>query len=192
MANSPYPCALKFEYTSEFAPHTALIPTRLITNPSAAPIDWTMTNWDGDAISVKDMIDDFLTEWVKRFPSSVEFNTVTPFVWATPTSDPIPGQSYAVNEPGTATAGGTNKATQETLSFRDTEGAIVKIVSLDFDAGGGFNRVTNTGSIGIGELVELFTSEEWGWSSRNGQRPATFIARTATLNEKLRRSYRMA
>lgn len=192
MANSIYPAALKFEYTSAYAPHNALIPCRAISNPSAAPIDWASTNWQDEAISVKDMIDAFLVEWCKRFPPEVEFNTVTPLTWATPTSDPFIGQSYSVLENGTATAGGWDKATQETLSFRDTEGATVKIVGLDVDAGGGFNRVTNTGSIGIGELVALFTSEDWGWSSRNGMRPATFIARTCTLNEKLRRSYRMA
>lgn len=189
--NSQYPAYVKIDYVSAYAPHSAEICINTVLNPTDPIEDITALAWDDSSANIVDMVEVLILEWAKHFPAEVNFDTGTLYTLASVDASPVPRGSWVIDLPGTATAGGWDKATEETLSFRDTEGQIFKLVGLDVDAGGGFNRVTNPASIGSAALVAAVTAEGNAWASRNTKRPSVFISRTATLNEKLRRSYRM-
>jgi len=188
---SLYPAFIKVEYHSEYAPHVQILPVNQIVSTSGAVNTWTLQDAMGDPANLVTHLTTLLTEFAKRFPSTVHFDAWTLFSVPTLTSDPQYVGGATLDIDGSATAGGWDKATQETLSFRDSEGDIFKLVGMDVDAGGGFDRVTDATSIGIGALVTELTADTSPWRSRKDSQITSFIARTATLNEKLRRSYRM-
>lgn len=76
--------------------------------------------------------------------------------------------------------------------LRDTNGKLMKLVLLDFASGNDFDRYVNAATIGVNTIVGQLSSSENAWSSRQNAQPSTFLARTAKLNDKLRKEYRMA
>jgi hypothetical protein len=71
-------------------------------------------------------------------------------------------------------------------------GGIAKIVMLDFRSNGDFATVRSLP--GSGDLFDLdaqFTDETHAWAAADNTRPKTFLGAFRTLNEKLRKAYRM-
>lgn len=192
MANSLYPASVVVDYHSPYGFHKMTLPIKAINNPEDATGNYTVTNWDGDTILLQDMIEALVTELLPRFASTVEFDSFTPFHYPTIDDPPIPLLTIALAMVGTAGTPGWYKATMETQIMRDTEAQICKLVLLDFASGNNFEKYTNPATAGVEDIFLVLTSIEWGFSSRNGKRPASFVARTATLNQKLREEYRMA
>lgn len=186
------PAYLKIAYHSDYAPHEATIPVNAPVSVSGATSTWTMATHDSGSANLEAGIADFLEEWAKRFPATVHFDGWSLYTKSSPSAIPLFIGSNVLDVDGTATAGGWDKATQETLTWRDEEGDVFKLVGLDVDAGGGFDRVTIASTIGLTGLSNVVQDPDGFWRSRKDNRPNSFISRTCTLNEKLRRSYRMA
>jgi hypothetical protein len=124
-----------------------------------------------------------------RFPATTTYVRAT--LWYQPTDDDLPAflDSYTLEEVGTVSPAGYDLATQETLTARDSEGYLAKLVFLDMASGNNFDKQETITAAGIDDLWAEWSAETNGWSSQNGKRPTTFIKATRTLNEALRRQY---
>lgn len=191
--NNPlYPAYTQIEYHSAYGFHNMLIPNTAPDDVTGAPLDLTLQAWDTSSRNWSDMVLDLITEIVPRFPAEAEFDRATLWTLDTPTSLPFYRGSFAIGAIGTAAVPGWSMATQETISMRDANGKLLKLVLLDFATGDDFGRYTNATTIGVNLIVGQLSLSSNAWSSRQNGQPSTFLARTATLNEKLRREYRLA
>lgn len=191
MPNAIAPGYIQIEYTSAYAPHIMTLPVNTITPNLGAPLSSQIEAWDTSLVDWTTMVDALVAEFQPRFPNTVTFDRAT--LWNQPLSTDLPFfvGSYSVSLVGTLAVPGWAKATQETISARDTAGYVAKLVFLDVGTTNTFDKQVTLVAAGITDLWDVWTSETWGWSSRAGNRPATFIQTSRTLNESLRRAYRM-
>jgi hypothetical protein len=170
-----------------------------MTLPARAWIDTTpgdptgsMENWDGDTITVQDMMDAFLTAMAELFLASTLINGYSVWTYADPDADPVFRAAESLSITGTSTSVNQAKAVQTTYSMLDTEGEVVKLTTLDAPVVS-FERFVGLSALTADEAawVNIFASVEWAFSSRNGAKPNIFRQRSSTLNEKLRREYHM-
>jgi hypothetical protein len=191
MPNSVAPGFIQIESTSIFGAHSAELPVNTITIDSVVPLDSTILAWDGSQIDWTVMVDALITELVDRYPVDYDFLRAT--LWSQPNPGDLPTfvatNSTAIS--GTVATPGWNKATQETITARDTGGYIVKLVLLDMASTNNFDPQVTLAGAGITSLWAEWSAITNGWSSRAGNRPSSFIKATRTLNEKLRKSYGM-
>lgn len=191
MANSVSPAFLLLEYHSEYSPHVMKIPIRGIENPTADAADLTAEAWDLSSRNIDLMVEDLVDELVPRFPTTVEFDRWSAWSQPLPADEPLFIGSAGITGVGTAATPGWFKASQETISMRDTGGNLVKVTLMDFASGNNWDAYTNATTIGVSAIVGEMVALTNAWMSRANLRPSNFIRRTATLNEALRRAYRM-
>jgi hypothetical protein len=191
--NSQFPGFIKFNYHSAFGAHTQEICTREWNPVPLVPGNalGSYTNWLGVPCDGQVMVLEYVSKWKPfRLPSSV-VDIATVYTMDTETSPPRPRASLAIGDVGSSASTDWSKATQLNYSFRDTEYSIFRLVHLDIPTGD-FNPLTDiSGSPATIALVGVFTSDAWAWSSRNGQKPQTFLKVVYDLNDKLRKEYGM-
>lgn len=190
MPNSIAPGFIQLEYTSNFGPHTAELPVNNVNIASPDGLLSTIDTWDAGTIVWTDMVDEMVDLLGDRMPSDVTYNTAT--LWSQPTPDDLPTfvAAYELGVAGTVAVPGYTKAVQETITARDTDGYVAKLVLLDMASTNNFDKQVTITAAGITDLWAAWSNTSNGWASRNGKRPATFIKATRTLNESLRRRYR--
>jgi hypothetical protein len=194
MANTLFPAFVKLEYTTTFAPHVAILPIRDTPIFDADPELTTVENWDGAQVPLSDMVIDLATAMAKYYTADDAFTLYSTWTMLTPTSDPVFQETLRLDPiiVGTGTTIGWQKAVQSTHSFRTSLGGTSKLVCLD---AGSFNawdkQVDPTGSADLLAIIAAWTSNSNAFAGRDGGRPSTFMQLTKTLNEKLRRAYRM-
>lgn len=191
MVNSIAPAYVQIEYHSLYAPHVMKIPIRGIENPTAPPLSLSAEAWDTTSVVIDTMVDNLVTELVPRFPATASFDRWTVWSQPTPEDEPLFVGGASINSVGTAAVPGWSKATQETVSMRDTGGNLVKVTLMDFASGDDFEAYTSAAAIGVDGIIGEFFSSSNAWMSRANLQPSSFVRRTATLNEALRRAYRM-
>jgi len=193
MPESIAPAFVKVEYASAYGPHVALLPTRAWTPGSGPNPSGFFSKWSDDTnIDADNMINDLLDGYVGFFRDTVAFQRYTIFTLATPLADPVPRYSAALTQEGTDATPTWDQAVQRTINARTESFGLAKLVMLDSESDALFGKVTTLpGSGTLFDLMAQWTSDEEGWSGRDGSRPNTFISMTVTLNEKLRRAYRM-
>lgn len=189
MPSAKAPGWIQLEYTTAHAPHSQEIPVNNININTGDPADSTIDTWDSDTIGWVTMTDALVAQLADRFPTSTTYNRAT--LWSQPTVDDLPQfvSSYVLDVDGTVAVPGYNLATQETLTARDEEGYLAKLVFLDMASTNTFDKQETIVAAGIADLWAEWSAETNGWSSQNGKRPTTFIKATRTLNEALRRQY---
>lgn len=190
--NNPlYPAYTVIEYHSADGFHTMTIPNNEPDDVTGDPNELTLVAWNATSRNWLDMVTDLLAECVPRLPATGGFDRATLWTLDTPTSLPTFRGSASVTTVGTAATPGWSRATQETINLRDSNGKVMKLTLLDFASGNDFGKYVNPGTIGVDGIVAELVSDTNAWASRQNARPVTFLSRTATLNEKLRRSYRL-
>jgi hypothetical protein len=160
-----------------------------IANPLGQVPKWI----DDSLISVEDMVTDLLTLYLPFWPSTTSFNIATVLTQATPTSVLVPVASVELTGlVGTSVAASWQKAVQQTTVVRAVDGSIAKLVFLDCDSFDSFEAVRATGAApDLDDIVAEFKDGDNAWASAGDSRPNTFIGSFKTLNEKLRKAYRM-
>ncbi len=185
------PGFVRVDYHSARSPHVMIIGVNEVIDTTVDFADFEVKAWDNSHRNLHDMVVELLTETLPRFPASVHFDGYTYFKKPLPEDNPIFLGSAALTLTGSATTPGWDEATQETILMRDTNGALFKLVLLDFASGNDFNKYKTAATIGVDAIVTKLSLVTNGWRSRKEGRPSTFIARTATINDKLRKAYRM-
>jgi len=192
MQNSLYPAFVRINYHSVFGPHTMTIPTLPWDPSGGTPASGEFDVWDGSPIEADVMINNLVDLLAPFFSADNIFDDYIIYTLENPEADADPRYSAALATLGTNGAPGWEKATQNTWSFRTTSFGAFKLVLLDSATADNFDRITDvTGITPAVNLIAEITDVANGWSGRDGTRPAQFSQIAVTLNEKLRRSYRM-
>jgi hypothetical protein len=188
------PTVVRIQYTSAFGFHTMQICTRLWSPPTSGEPLGTVPSWiDDTQIDLFDMVSGFVDLLLPFYPVTASFNNATVFTQADETANFIPQISSELTAKiGTAVAPFWTKAVQATISLRDTETNAVKYVLLDSASFGEFDAIRNLATVdAVFDIVDYVRSTANAFSSQAGLRPFTFLGYFRTLNEKLRKSYRM-
>jgi hypothetical protein len=191
MAHDIAPGFIKVEYHSQFGPHTMILPVNTISPDVGIPANSTIETWAGGSINAIEMTDALITTLLPRFPATVTFDRGTLFNKPTPGDLPEPVSGWSIDLDGTQVTPGWAKATQETITARDTAFNIVKIVELDYGSGNNFEKQISSTVAGLDDVITEWFASTNGWASRAGLRPSVFVSATRTLNEQLRRAYKM-
>lgn len=189
MAYDIAPSFVRFEYTSSAGIHTMFIPTRAWEPGTGAG---TFLNWTNTQTDAQTMISNMANALKALMHGTSTITRATIFTKAVG-QPPEPRASVTLNAAGTETSTSWRLAVQATMTIRDESFKLFKIVLLDIPAGDNFNKATTF--VGLPAWESVFnevTDANMAWSSRFGARPATLVSITKTLNEKLRRAYRLA
>jgi hypothetical protein len=193
MANSLYPAFVRIEYHSAYAPHTMTIPTTQWTGPpTSAFTSGEFDQWDAGSIEADVMIQALVDSLKAMFNNDVVFDGYTIYRIQALGLDPEPVYSAALSQVGTNISTAWHKAVQLTMVWRTAEFGIFKIVLMDAAGDGTFGRTGNFSAISpFSVLHNLVVDPDNGWSGRDNARPNQALQLSLTLNEKLRRAYRL-
>lgn len=192
MAESPNPAFVEISYHSVYAPHKMRIGLTGINNIGASADTLTATAWDASTPLILDMVVNLVAEMTPRYPASSAFDSCSIFSQPLATDLPLFVGAFDVSSIGTAATPGWFAATQESINMRDSLGFMAKLSLMDFASGDDFGKYLNAFTIGVDGIFAELSSSANAWMSQAGNQISSFISRTATLNEKLRRSYRLA
>jgi len=186
------PWFTKIEYHSEFAPHIMLLPMNDVDLDEGTPEDSTVVAWDASTPAWSAMVIALCNAMATHFPVTHSFDVASLYEQPSPTGVPIFHASIELAIDGTDASAGYIEATQQTINARDVNGNLAKLVLLDFASNNIFGKFRTVAGADIADIWTEWTALENGWASRKNGRPNTLISTTRTLNEKLRRSYRVA
>lgn len=192
MENSLSPAFVKINYLTEYAPHSQTIPSvPLIAAVGDAPPYFDLR---GGAIDVNadTAIRDYIALAKALFTPATTFVDYTIYSQPGVGDAPLPVWSASLGIVGTSPFTNAHKAFQQTLSFRATDFTLFKLVFLDAIPASGNDKKTPPLADGAMQAIVDYAIADVTWmASRGGGRPNTCLSLTTTLNEKLRRSYRM-
>src|SRR5262245_342002 len=188
MENALSPAFVEIFSHSAFGPHVQILPT-LAYDPDTEKFDV----WVGSPIDAATMITALVTVLKPFFPTTYGFDNWRVFTKADAEAIPLlvlAGSFTSVA--GTNSSPGWTKAVQRTLSALGHAGSKVRLVMLDAASNNSFDPETTVPSMSaLSDLMDEWTAASNGWATRAGEQPRTFLELTTTLNEKLRRAYRM-
>jgi len=192
MPNSPAPTGILINSRSLYGFHKQYVKA----------LDWSPTpdtngagflnTWDSAGIDTDDAVQAFVTALCPFFPTSYSWQNYVVFTYPTPESQPEPMASGTLTQVGTSATPGWSKAVQITISLRTSLFGQARIVLLDADSQDNYDKSTIVpGASPLETLINLFTDDANPWSGQDNGQPQTYLSSTVTLNEKLRRAYRM-
>lgn len=191
--NTLYPAFVRVNYTTPYGVHSMSIPS-VGAVPDAGALSGWLFDLRGAAISidVDVSVNDFIDLLPSWFKTGVKFTDYTLFTVNAPGDPGLPRLSRPLTQVGTNTASGWDKATQLTFTWRTEDFGLFKLVLLDYNSGGDFSKTVDpTLYPNLNALNNYVTSTNSWLSGRDGARPTTFLQGSSTLNEKLRRSYKL-
>lgn len=191
MAHSLYPAFVRLFYHTAFGQHVQTVPTKQWFAVGGTNGFGSYLNWEDDEVDAQDMIDALVDELKDFQPTTGIYDSATIYTMTSETADPRPRFSIPLAVTGTAVTADV-PASQATLSARTTDFGVAKLEWFDATPSTDFLPVrTLPGSGQPLDLWNVWSSTDWAWSGRDGFRPATFMQVSYTLNEALRRSYRL-
>lgn len=192
MPNSLAPAFVKINYQSAYSIHTMTVPTVQYNPPSPLlPSGEFVLRGALLPTAAAAAVTDYVNKLKPYFKSTVKFVDFTIFTQAGPTEPPTPRYTGGLNIVGTNASTGQDKAVQKTYTFRADDFSIFKIVMLDCPTVS-FDIFRNSPEDpALTALINYVTAPETFIQSQKGGRPVTFLQVATTLNEKLRRAYRM-
>lgn len=193
MENSLSPAFIRIDMTSAYGPHTMTVPS-VAAEPTTIGGSIYQFILRGAAlpVAVAGAVEDFVDVLKPAFPTTYTFQGWTLFLQPTPEDTPTPVQAGLLGVAGTSPSTTWSKAVQHTLTWRTDEFGIFKLVLLDAVSGNVFDKLTNLSGNPTIEAISDYVTDDVTWvAGRDGGRPNVFLQMATTLNEKLRRSYRM-
>jgi len=192
---TPYdlgPWFVRIDYASAFGPHSMTIPTLDWNDISSTGGHGTFDTHDSSSIDAVEMVEALVDVLVPFFPDTVTFTDWRVFNKVDPEAPSIPvdGALLTAKE-GTKASPGWSKATQLTFSWRTEGFHPSKLTLLDYGSAGDFAKILDLTATVVANLDAEYTADSNGWAGRDGLRPNQFVSGTCTLNEKLRRAYRL-
>jgi len=191
MPNSLAPSFFRLEYHSEFGPHTQTVPTLQWNDVASTNAFGKFNNWSAGQVDALDMITDMVDAMLPFYPPSVIFDRFTIFTQASPDDDALPQTtSTFTGKVGTGDGDTWYKAVQLTLTMRTSNFGIAKYVFLDAESANDFDKIQTAGA-DILAFINVVNADANGFSGLDNGQPAAYLGVTKTLNERLRKSYRM-
>lgn len=193
MPNSPAPTTILINSHSAFGFHKSQLNALQWNATPNVNGSGAFDTHDLAGVDADDMIQDLVTLFIPFFPNTYHWDNYVIFSWPTPEGPGEPVASGTLTQVGSSATPGWSKAAQFTLSFRTAAFGLAKILMLDVDTQDSFDKtLVVPPATPLEALVNGFTAADQGWCGRDGTRPQTYLSTCVTLNEKLRREYRMA
>lgn len=194
MPNSLQPGYIVQNYHRSQFVHKQLLPTREPTRVGIPPTDASYEAWGGGSVLASAMMNDlsdFMTALLTTdagLDDWLAFEQIDPGLPAFICAG-VTGSTGAVVISSTA----QTSATQSTYTFRDNLGFKFRFVVMEqqlevFTPKRGIAALTASEQ----DLVNYLLGDTHAFASRAGGKPVSFMSATYTLNEKLRRSERLA
>lgn len=191
MPNSLSPAFFRLEYHSAYGPHVQTVPTLEWLDVASTAAFGKFTNWSAGDVDALAMIEDFVDAMLPFYPDDVVYDRFTIYTQATPEDDPLPQTtSTFTGKVGTDDGGSWSKAVQRSLQMRTTNFGIAKYTFLDAASGNNFDRIETAGA-DILAFINVVNADTNGFSGQDNGQPSAYLGVTTTLNERLRKSYRM-
>jgi hypothetical protein len=186
------PAFVVVNYHSPFAPHKMTLPTLAWSSLGGTHGEGGYTAWDEVTNrDADDMIKDLVTALADVMPDDTTFDDYIIYTKADAHAANIPQRAGPLAITGTLT-GAYPPATQATWSFRTAAFNHFKLVTLDTQPPSDFARIEAADwSVDQNAVRTQLESDGNAWAARDGTQIATAIRITFTLNEKLRRAYRL-
>jgi hypothetical protein len=187
--NSLFPSYVQFFYHSAYGQHVQTIPTE--SYDSGAD---TFEAWGGVDVDRETMFTPLIAAMMPFYPETVTYDSWRIFTLADPDATPLLANAgvFTSSNVGTEDTPGWTKAVQGTFSYLGSGGSKGRLNFMDSISGNNFDPQFTTGPSGIlVTLLGVLSDDAYGWSTRGGEQPTTFLQYSKTLNEKLRREYRM-
>jgi hypothetical protein len=191
--NSLSPAFVRINYISQWGPHSMTIPSVPYTPPTIGAVTGLFV-LRGAAVptDAADAVTDFVNLIKPFFEATTTFLDYIIFTQADPDAAALPRFSDTLGIAGTGGSTTWDKAVQFTWTWRTDEFGLYKLVFLDCVSNNAFDKITNLTGLAAEEAVSDYVTADVTWiAGRDGGRPNTFLQIAKTLNEKLRRSYRM-
>lgn len=193
MENALSPAFVRIDYTSIYAPHSMEIPSVAVglTDGADSPYEFLLPT-PLAPIEVEEAVTAYVNIIKAFFIPSTVFNGYTLFTQADENSPAVPVETNSLNIVGTAGTTSWEKAVQWTVTWRTTAFGVFKVVFLDAISNNDFDKITNEADdVGLDPVHDYVTNTGTWVRGRDGGKPKTFLQASKTLNEKLRRSYKM-
>lgn len=192
-AGSLYPAYFDVVYTSDYGSHRMTLPVREWSPGGGTNDSGTILAWDESDRDAEAMLVELLEVIATQFPVTVAFNSYTIYTKDSPTAPSQPVFSHLITPAvaGTDETPGWTKAVQNTWTIRCDDFSIFKLVLLDSSSNDEFDPFLEADNPGVSDVMDVLNAVTNGWQSRQNGRPQTFLQISTTLNEKLRRAYRM-
>ena|SRR5436190_13186916 len=191
--NSLAPGFIRLDYTSLYAPHIMIIPTKEWASANISGVMGNFPNWNSGNVDAEAMIDELVPLLAALHTPDTTFSLATIFTKASPTAPAFPVRTKALTAVGTSAATGISKAIQITLNMKTTAFGNAKLVFLDAPIGAGqLDKVLAADfPAPVDTIAAAFTDIDNAWSGRDDNRPSVAVNLTYPENNKLRREYRM-
>lgn len=187
--NALYPGYIQINYTTTKAAHSMRLPTREWNGGVGANGGYTA--WDGNPVTVEDMVEDFVDAVKASCPAGHTFVDYTAYTIAAPTGESaVPVYQAALGVAGTAVGVGVDAAVA-TFSFKTTAFGDSRVVLADITPNTNFKpRAPLSFNVNDLAIAAEFGSTARAWSGRDGTRPAVLRRVVFDLNDGLRRAYK--
>lgn len=185
------PAFVRIFYHTAFGQHVMTIPTlewdqSIGTNGAGGYL-----NHIGNPVDAVDMIEALVNELADFQPATAEFDNAIIYRQFTPTSIPAPVRAVTLGIPGVS-ASADVPASQATMTMRTLMFNIVKLTWFDAAPTTDFLPQRTLPASGQPlDLFNVFSDDDWAWVGRDGSQPNQFIQVSYTLNEALRKQYRL-
>lgn len=191
--NALSPAFIQINYHSVHGSHVMTRQTTAWTPPAGGFAHGSFLNHDGIARDADDMIKDFVNLLAPKYATNAGFDNYIIYTQVDESSPPLIADLGDLSIAGTEADTGQDKASQATYSFLDTEGKKVKLVLLDYVNLVGYEPIGAYGDLSADEqaIVGAFINSANAWASRNDKKPQLFRRASFTLNDGLRRAYKM-
>lgn len=184
-----YPSFVRIHWTSAYAPHVLTMPTRQWTGVAGTPGQYEA--WDASTIAADVMIEALVTAML---PNNLATTTFVSYeIFDVPVIDEPPVWKYAAfltAQVGTLVNTGWAKAVQYTMSFKCSDGNLLRVVNLDTPVSNVWGNVVGLSARDTDIATEILAPTN-AWQGRQGAQPIAFSNITISLNKRLRRKYDM-
>ncbi len=192
--HSPSPASLVIRGHSLYGSHTATYWTKEWNNVPLVPgnLLGSYTNWLSLPVDGEEMADELVDKLIPFYPASYTIDSAQVVTYDPLDPIAIPRAIKAYGTAGTEGDPGLIKATQVLFILRDTAYNMAKITLLDAVISGDFEPLSDiSGSAEATDLVGVFTSDAWAFTSKADLKITTFQKLTYKLNDALRKKYDM-
>jgi hypothetical protein len=195
--NSLAPAFVRVNYTSEFSLHVMTIPSVPWIEPAPTAVGTARSGlFDLRGLNIDVIADTAIKDYINLlkplFSPQTTFLDYTIFTQVDAQAAPLPRYTGGLTIVGTGAATSWRKAVQKTYSFRTENFGHSRVVLLDCNSDNTFEKKSGN-QLSTAEVAMVnYVAAEASWiSGQDNARPVAFTQLSVTLNEKLRRAYKM-
>lgn len=192
--NSLSPAFVRINYASGYGLHTMTVPSVPYILPDVGHVSGQFDLRGAElSTSAGDAVQDYVDLLKPFFHTSTTFIDYIIFTQEDEDAAPVPRFSDTIAEAGTNSSTSWRKAVQATATWRTEDFGLFKVVLLDVVSGNQFDPYSSAAAAGTPMVnLDAYVRADESWlSGRDGAQPGVFLGMTWTLNEKLRKAYRM-